>query len=79
MERPLIMRLNMEHEMKKLWARISIEMYVTDEEYEEVKEKVRKDDRISDDLAKRFIKEGTLSEDSYIPENIFDGRKEKKE
>ena len=58
--------------MKKIWARISMEMYVTDEEYEQIRRECEESEEISDDLASRFIIEGTLSEDSYIPVDVFD-------
>lgn len=59
--------------MKRVWARISMEMWVTDEEYEEfAKHAEEYEEDISDELAKRFLTEGTLSDDSYIPETLYD-------
>lgn len=60
--------------MKKLWARIGMELEVTDEEYERIKDKARNDDYDfdeGDDLAKRFISDGKLSGESYIPNDCF--------
>lgn len=68
--------------MKKIFARISMELIVSDEEAEQIFEeagyyndcdtgaKCNNEFDISDDFAKRFLKEGTYSEgSSYIPEN----------
>lgn len=62
-----------ETNMKRVWARISIEMWVTDEEYEEFAKHAKENEEgISDELAARFVTEGTLSDDSYMPEELYD-------
>lgn len=44
--------------MKRVWARISIEMWVSDEEYKEFAKHAKENDEgISDELAARFITE----------------------
>lgn len=59
--------------MKRVWARISIEMWVTDEEYEDFARNAKENEEgISEELAKRFLKEGQLSDDSYMPETLYD-------
>lgn len=60
--------------MKKLWARISIALTVSDEEYEQIKHRVLDDglESIPDELAQRFIDDGELDEDSYIPDSTFE-------
>ena len=71
--------------MKKIFARISMELIVSDEEAEQIFEEAGSYDDcvtgkqcnnefdISDDFAKRFLKEGTYSEgSSYIPENSIE-------
>lgn len=70
--------------MKKIFARISMELIVSDEEAEQIfeeagycvdsktGEKWNNEFDISDDFAKRFLKEGTYSEgSSYIPDNCI--------
>lgn len=59
--------------MKTIWARISMALEVTDEEYERFKDdRFAYERNIPDELAERFLKEGELSGDSYIPESIYD-------
>ena len=71
--------------MKKIFARISMELVVSDEEAEHIfeeagycidsttKKKWNNDFDISDDFAKRFLKEGTYSKgSSYIPEGCIE-------
>jgi hypothetical protein len=70
--------------MKKIFARISMELVVSDEEAEQIFEeagydydcvtgtKCNNEFDISDDFAKRFLKEGTYSEgSSYIPQDCI--------
>lgn len=60
--------------MKTIWARIGMELEVTDEEYEYIKAKADNDDYEfdeDDDLAKRFVSDGKLSGESYIPEGCL--------
>lgn len=57
--------------MKTIWARIGMELEVTDEEYESIKAKADNDDYEfdeDDELAKRFVSDGKLSGESYIPD-----------
>lgn len=59
--------------MKTIWARISMALEVTDKEYERFKDdRFAYERNIPDELAERFLKEGELSGDSYIPESIYD-------
>jgi len=59
--------------MKTVFARIGICLEVTDEEYKNFKEdRYVNEDNISDELAERFLKNGELSGDSYIPESQYD-------
>ena len=64
--------------MKRLWARISMELEVSDEEYEKLKKQSmygQFDVSLEHDnayLAERFLKDGTIANDSYIPYCIFD-------
>lgn len=61
--------------MKKLWARVGMELEVTDEEYESIQEKAMGEDYCFDEdseLAKRFISDGKLSGESYVPDDCLD-------
>ena len=61
--------------MKKLWARIGMELVVTDEEYESIQEKAMGEDYCFDEdseLAKRFVSDGKLSGESYVPDDCLD-------
>ena len=65
--------------MKKIFARISIELVVSDEEadkiledagfYKDGKRKVNNEYDINMEFAKRFIEGGVLVDESYIPED----------
>lgn len=59
--------------MKTLWARITMELDVTDEEYKALKERADRhgDVDLTDEEAQRFIDKGRLSNDSYIPDSYF--------
>ena len=67
--------------MKKVFARISMELLISDEEAERlIKEcgSYRKDTcyvnnefDINKEFAARFVKDGTLADDSYIPEDCI--------
>lgn len=56
--------------MKKIYARITMGLEVTDEEFKKIKKRVEEYIDIDDELAERFIKQGRLRKngDSYIPE-----------
>lgn len=57
--------------MKTIWARIGMELEVSDEEYENIKAIADGDDYNfdgDDELAKRFVLNGKASGDSYIPD-----------
>ena len=64
--------------MKTLWARISMELEVSDEEFEKLREQSRDergrfyDVELDTDLAQRFLNDGELSLDSYIPGDLFE-------
>ena len=68
--------------MKKIFARIGIELVVSDEEAEQlIKEcgSYRKDlcytnneFDINKEFAKRFVEHGTLTDDNYIPEDSIE-------
>lgn len=60
--------------MKTLWARITMELDVTDEEYKALKERADRhgDVDLTDEEAQRFIDKGRVSNDSYIPDGYFD-------
>lgn len=65
--------------MKKIFARISIELVVSDEEankileeagfYKDGKRKVNNEYEINMEFAKRFVEDGKLVDESYIPED----------
>ena len=65
--------------MKKIFARIGIELVVSDKEANQILKEAGSyfdGDSISNneldinkEFAERFIKDGTLTEDSYIPED----------
>ena len=70
--------------MKRIFARISMELIVSDEEAEQLYEeagyyndcytgeKCNNEFDISDDFAKRILKEGTYSEgSSYVPDDCI--------
>ena len=64
--------------MKKLWGRISMEMTVTDEEYESIKKSYPDSEPIPDQLALRMLKNGSLSQDSYVYFPEFDWGEEER-
>ena len=65
--------------MKKIFARISIELAVSDQEADEIlkeagyykdgNRKVNNEYEINMEFAKRFIEGGVLVDESYIPED----------
>ena len=67
--------------MKKIFARIGIELVVSDEEaaelikecgsYREGTSEVNNEFDINMKFAERFVKDGTLVDDSYIPEDCI--------
>lgn len=58
--------------MKKIFGRISMLLEVSDEEFEELKNKYSNDAEISKKLCTRFLVHGKLTDDSYIPQAVFD-------
>lgn len=68
--------------MKKIFARIGIELVVSDEEanqilkeagsYFEGTHTANNEYEINKEFAKRFVENGTLSDDSYIPEDSIE-------
>ena len=67
--------------MKKVFARISMELIISDEEaaqlikesgsYREGTNEINNEFDINKEFAQRFIVHGTLSDDSYIPEDCI--------
>lgn len=64
--------------MKKIFARIGMVLEVSDEEYEQVLKEAdvnpaggNNEFDINKSFAARFVKDGVLDEDSYIPEDIL--------
>lgn len=64
--------------MKKIWARISMELEVSDEEAQEILQEAGVNPSggnyefdINKEFAKQFIEHGVLSDDSYIPEDCI--------
>lgn len=67
--------------MKKVFARIGIELLISDEEAERlIKEcgsyregtcEVNNEFDINKEFAKRFVERGTLTDDNYIPEDCI--------
>ena len=60
--------------MKRVFARIGMEMNVTDDEFERLKETYSNSDLTPEDV-KKFLEKGTVLDtytDSYIPEIVFD-------
>ena len=65
--------------MKKIFARIGIELVVSDKEAKQILKEAgsyfdgehisNNELDINKEFAERFIKDGTLTEDSYIPED----------
>ena len=59
--------------MKKIWARITLGLEVTDEEYERIKTTVEDlTDLVDDEMAQRFIDNGEIGDDSYILRDCLD-------
>ena len=64
--------------MKTIWARIGMSLEVTDEEYEYLKNhpgECEGDVSETDDdnnLFKRFVKDGYIDGDCYIPDEIWE-------
>lgn len=64
--------------MKKIWARISMTVEVTDEEYEKLRSAAEytpgsyDDLDVPDWLLKKYAAEGKVDEDSYIPVTTFE-------
>lgn len=64
--------------MKKIFARIGMTLEISDEEYKEILEKSgvnpaggNKEFDINETFAARFVKDGVLDKDSYIPEDTL--------
>ena len=59
--------------MKTIFARIGMELSVSDQEFERLKWKsLEFDEKIQEELAERFIREGSLCKRSfYIPEIVW--------
>lgn len=67
--------------MKKIWARISMELEVSDEEANQILQeagyveyegkKINNEFDINKNFAKQFVERGTLADDSYIPEDCI--------
>ena len=67
--------------MKKVFARISMELIISDEEaarlikecgsYREGTNEINDEFDINKEFAQQFIDHGTLSDDSYIPEDCI--------
>ena len=68
--------------MKKLWARVSMEFEVTDEEYEELLEEAKGPycSHSDVDIDAEFVLSHNAipSEDSYIPGCVFDEMEEER-
>lgn len=62
--------------MKKIFGRISMLLEVSDEEFEELKNKYSNDAEISKELCLRFLEHKELADDSYIPQAVFDNLSE---
>ena len=68
--------------MKKIFARIGIELVVSDKEAKQILKEAgsyfdgdcisNNELDINKEFAERFIKDGTLTEDSYIPEDSIE-------
>lgn len=58
--------------MKRIWARISYEVDMTDSEWETLREKYGKEQAIPIEDAEALVKQGKISFDSYIPQDVFD-------
>ena len=58
--------------MKRIWARISYEVDMTDSEWEALREKYGKEQAIPIEDAEALVKQGKISFDSYIPQDVFD-------
>ena len=68
--------------MKKIFARIGIELVVSDKEAKQILKEAgsyfngdhiaNNELDIDKEFAERFIKDGTLTEDSYIPEDSIE-------
>ena len=69
--------------MKRVFARIGMELLISDEEAEQLFEetdyqmyegkKINDEFDINKEFAERFVKNGTLVDDSYIPEDCIWG------
>ena len=73
--------------MKKIFARIGMELEITDKEYQELMEKAgtysdgsyelrHNEFELDYDMAERFINFGSLANDSYVPEDYVDTRED---
>lgn len=66
--------------MKRVFARIGMEMNVTDEEFERLKDKYTYESELSVEDAKMFMEKGELLvdnyTDSYIPQSEFEEPRE---
>lgn len=62
--------------MKKIFARIGMELTVTDEEYERLFKEYSLESDLTEEDARKFLEKGTLFlcpyTDSYIPQSEFD-------
>ena len=58
--------------MKRIWARESFIVDVTDSEWETLREKYGKEQEISTEDVQKIVDRGEISGDSYIPQDVFD-------
>lgn len=57
--------------MRKIFARIGMYLTVTDDEYEALRDEFRGDCDLPLEMCGRFLAQGELSTDSYIPDFVF--------
>lgn len=62
--------------MKRVFARIGMELVVTDEEFERLRSKYTFEDNLSEEDARMFLEKGKLTTDSYIPQSEFEEPRE---
>lgn len=62
--------------MKRVFARIGMELVVTDEEFERLRSKYTFEDNLSEEDARMFLEKGKLITDSYIPQCEFEEPRE---
>ena len=58
--------------MKRIWARVSFIVDVTDSEWETLREKYGKEQEISTEDVQKIVTRGEISGDSYITQDVFD-------